>query len=111
MEKIKSFKAWDISKGSKLPQKGDKVTIDPERYSKSIEDQKKSMMRMGLPDNHPFFKDLDARSEEITKKAKAGEIATVTKARNERSKESDVELKFDDGFECGVALGELNYAE
>lgn len=106
MKHFNLFEAWDLSKGSKLPRKGDFVTIDPEKYSKNKEAKKRTMMKMGLPASHPFIQEFDA-PDEILKRAQAGEIATVTRADNARSTEAYADLKFEDGFECGVTFDEL----
>lgn len=106
---IMKYSAWDLSQGSKLPKKGDKVRVIPELY-RELREENYRMIRRALPENHPFVAGMKA-PDGILKRAEAGEVATITKAENSRSKNGEAHLKFEDGFECGASFGILSKAE
>ena len=109
MNTPKSIKPWDLSQGSKLPQKGDRVRVIPEVYKKMKEDSY-NLIRKKLPETHPFAIEIKAPNE-LLRRAEAGEVATVTWAENSRSENGIADLKFEDGFECGTGFGMLSKVE
>ena len=83
--------------------KGDKVTIDVNAAELAYKKLQSAHLGTGLSANHPFFS--TSLHPEIIKRAKAGQTATITGISHSRGKYAN--LKFDDGFECGMDCDDL----
>ncbi len=76
-----------------------KVTIDPIKFKVHFDHLMKMELRT-LPADHPWINDVRSRNELILKRAINKEVATVTSIYSG----DYINLRFTDGFECGVEL-------
>ena len=81
--------------------KGDKVRINSEKHLLGME-KTISMQKRTLPKDHPYIKDTINRLKLIQARAEKEDIATVTFITDRGSSNEYLNLKFDDGFECGI---------
>jgi hypothetical protein len=79
--------------------KGKSVRINPTKFIRHMD----NMIRLagkGLPKNHPWIQDVRNSNELLMRRATSGDIALVTGIHNG----DYTNLKFKDGFECGVPI-------
>ena len=87
--------------------KGDKVRINSEKYLLSME-KTISLEKRTLPKDHPYIKDTIKRLKLIQSRAEREDIATVMFISDKGSENEYLNLKFEDGFECGISSKIVN---